>query len=41
MGTLRNKRKLAAINRINHEEIPKNNQVQDTYDPRNPKCQKN
>ena len=35
MTTLRNKRKLAAINRYNHEEHPKNNQARDTIVPRN------
>ena len=35
MATLRNKRKLAAINRDNHEEHPRNNQARDTNFPKN------
>ena len=34
MATLRNKRKLAAINRDNHEEYPGDNQARDTNVPR-------
>ena len=34
MATLRNKQKLAALNKKNHEEHPRSNQVWDTNVPR-------
>ena len=39
MATLRNERKLKAINKDNHEEDPRNNQAWDTNVPRNQKNQ--
>ena len=34
MTTLRNKRKIAALNEKNHEEYPRSNQTRDTNVPR-------